>query len=343
MFVKQFVFTGNTVFSEEELRNLVIEHEHRELTTEQLYAIRNKLTRHYIKHGYINSGIVLPDQEVIDNTITFKVVEGKLTETKLRGNKRLRSAYILSRVNKGIDEPLNIFDLRLPLQLLHEDRLIKRINSELQPGIRPGESVLNIEVVEAKNHDATFSVNNHRSPSIGSYQAEVDLAYHNITGWGDSIGGSYGLTDGLNSWAVFAGVPLTRWDTHFTVSYEENESSVVVKEFKDLDIESESETLSASLRQPIYKTPSQELALGVSINKKRSKTFLLSETFNFQGTSDFSEVTLLNFTQEWVSRSQRHVIAARSTFEIGLDWLDATVNEGIEADGKFFTWLGQFQ
>jgi hemolysin activation/secretion protein len=62
--VKRIKLTGNTVFSGEELAPIVAPYEGRTLTSEDLYALRQALTRHYIEHGYINSGAEIPDQEV---------------------------------------------------------------------------------------------------------------------------------------------------------------------------------------------------------------------------------------------------------------------------------------
>ena len=50
----------------------------------------------------------------------------------------------------------------------------------------------------------------------------------------------------------------------------------------------------------------------------------------------------MRLTQEWLDRYRRRVLAARSTFSFGLDAFDATVN-GNDGDGKFVSWLGQFQ
>jgi len=47
-------------------------------------------------------------------------------------------------------------------------------------------------------------------------------------------------------------------------------------------------------------------------------------------------------SQEWLGRSQNQVLALRSTFNIGLDVLDAT-DHAFEPNGQFFSWLGQAQ
>ena len=55
-----------------------------------------------------------------------------------------------------------------------------------------------------------------------------------------------------------------------------------------------------------------------------------------------SEVTVVKFSQDWLSRTPTRVVAARSSFSLGVDAFAPTIN-ATGPDGRFFTWLGQFQ
>jgi hemolysin activation/secretion protein len=55
-----------------------------------------------------------------------------------------------------------------------------------------------------------------------------------------------------------------------------------------------------------------------------------------------TRVSALRFFQEWTSRNSREVIALRSQFSLGLDVLNATVNQDAP-DSRFFAWQGQAQ
>jgi hemolysin activation/secretion protein len=144
--VKRIKLTGNTVFSDTELVPVVAPYEGRALTSDDLQSLRQALTRHYIDHGYINSGAVIPDQEVKDGVIEIQLVEGRLTDFKVSGNDWLRDSYIKKRVMLGSEDTLNLKVLQERLQLLQQDRLIDRINAELRSGLQPGESLLWVQV-----------------------------------------------------------------------------------------------------------------------------------------------------------------------------------------------------
>jgi hemolysin activation/secretion protein len=86
--------------------------------------------------------------------------------------------------------------------------------------------------------------------------------------------------------------------------------------------------------------------LAVSGEHLRSETSLLGEPFSFSpGAQDGEAIdTALRLTAEWLYRTPTQVLAVRSRFSLGIDALDATINEDSDLpDGRFFTWLGQFQ
>ena len=87
--VSGFAFEGNTAFSDEQLAEVVAPFLTKgSLTTDDLQSARLALTEHYIRGGeetedeaqvgYVNSGVLLPDQDPSANggEVTFKIVEG---------------------------------------------------------------------------------------------------------------------------------------------------------------------------------------------------------------------------------------------------------------------------
>src|SRR5207302_7666660 len=98
VFIRAFRFRGNTKFTAAQLAAVLKPYTGRQLTSEDLEDARRALTRAYVDRGYINSGAVLPDQDVADGVILFELVEGRLDQIRLKGNTRLRGYYITSRV-----------------------------------------------------------------------------------------------------------------------------------------------------------------------------------------------------------------------------------------------------
>jgi hemolysin activation/secretion protein len=139
-------------------------------------------------------------------------------------------------------------------------------------------------------------------------------------------------------------VPLTVHDTTLRVHGSQEDFAVIEEPFDSLDITSESYRAGATLRQPLYQTANRELALAVTFERRRSKTFLLGQAFDVApGSVDgVTEISALRLAQEWSDRRQNQVLALRSTFSVGIDALGVT-DDGSGRDAKFFAWLGQAQ
>ncbi len=349
VFVKEVRLTGNTAFPDEILRKITKHYENRIVSNEELQTLRHQLTRYYIDHGYINSGVILPDQEIKDGLIYLRVIEGEMSDVKISGNNWLRSSYVNDRIAQSFETPLNIKDVQERLLLLQQDPLIERINAELRPGLIPGQSRMNIHITEARPYEIGIASANNRSPSIGGISGQVWLRHRNLTGFGDALYFSYSGTEGLDDFFGSYSIPLTSYDTRLNLYYQNSEALVVEDPIEDASIRSTTETFGISLSQPIYRTPRQTFTLSLAFEHRRSKTFFNNEPFAFAlGVPEIgdekgeSKISVLRFTQEWLDRSQNQVIAARSTFNWGINTLGATINDNAP-DGQFFAWLGQFQ
>lgn len=343
IYIKKIKLTGNTKFTEKDLAGVTAPYENREVSFEELQTLRQELTLYYVNRGHINSGVVIPDQKVTDGAVTLKIVEGVLTEIKIEGNEYFRQAYIRDRLALATRPPVNVNELQRALQLLQQDPRLRRINAEFLPGIMPGESNLKVRIEEERPFKAIFSLSNSRSPSVGPYRGELMLAHQNLSGRGDVLEGRFGLTEGTGDASLSYAVPVNARDTALKVHFRKTENTVVEETFERLDIESRSEAYGLTLSHLLYKTPEQELKFALTGEVIRNMTFLLGQPFSFTEAADnVTHLTVLRFSQEWVTRSQTEVIAARSIFSFGIDAFEATVNTK-GADGKFMAWAGQIQ
>ena len=344
IFVNRIRLEGNTVFSAAELSEITREYEGRLITADELQQLRYRLTLYYIRHGYINSGAVIPDQTVKDGIVTLHIIEGELSEILVSGNERLRTAYITGRIERGAGAPLNVNRLGERLQILEQNPLIERLNASLQPGGRPGESILDVKVKEAKPYQLWLGGDNHQPPSVGGNEAVLRGFHRDVSGNGDTLRFEYDYADGLNDWYTTYTLPLNAYDTAVQFYADRTDSDVVENPFDVLDIKSKEKTYGLSLLQPVWQTLQQTLTLGLTLDLRQSKTYLLGERFPFETGTDNgkSDLTILRFSQEWLHRGRKQVFALRSLFSNGINALDATVNNE-PRDGRFFYWLGQFQ
>jgi hemolysin activation/secretion protein len=344
VFIKKIQLSGNTIFTTEELSGVTGPYQGRFVNTEELQELRRLLTRYYVQRGYINSGAVLPDQNVTDGIIRFQIVEGKLTNVVVSGNSLLRNAYIESRLLSPTDEALQIEDMQQRLQMLQQSNLINRISGELYPGQNPGEASLKVMVEEAFPWHLAFSFSNNRPASVGSEQGEIFAGHDNLTGWGDSIRFRLGFSEGSDGGGIYYQMPLSARETRLILSADKSNSSVVEQPFASLDIDSELEAYRIGFTHPLLRTPWREFSVGLFLDRRHSLTKLAGSPFSFsQGVQEGeSDVTVIRLTQDWFHRDREQAIVAKSTFSFGIDALNVTTNE-TGPDGRFSAWLGQFQ
>ena len=283
--------------------------------------------------------------EASDRTSGESTSESPVAPVELNcGSAHLREGYVRSRLARLMDEPVRKERLETALQLLQINPLIQQVNAELKAGSAPGLNILQVQIREAPALRVGLGTDNYQASSIGSNQFSIQAGYDNVLGWGDRITAGYGITEGLNSFNVGYAIPLNAMDGTLSIGYSNDDSLIIENEFKDLEIRSDSETFSLGFRQPIFKTPNEEFALGAGVDLRRSTSFLDGEPFSFSlGPEDGqSNVTVIRLSQDWVNRGVSRVLAARSQFSIGVEAFDATVND-TGTDGRFFAWIGQFQ
>jgi hemolysin activation/secretion protein len=355
--IRQFRFLGNHVYSDGTLAKVVEKYRDRELNADDLEQARQDLTVFYISRGYVNSGAVLPDQDGSGGIIVFKIVEGRLTDIKLKGNRWFRSWWLRNEIRRGAGRPLNFNKLKEELQLLRQNPTISQINAELQPGGVPGESILDVTIKDAQPFRFAIELNNKRPPSVGAEIVNAHFTDLNVTGHNDVLDIIYGIAHSNSDTSFenfdFSGLdniegsytfPVTPWATTLQVHASKSDTSVLQPPFTSLNINSNLEEYAATLRQPLYQTLANELAISVTAEKRRNVTSLLGMRFSLSPgavdgvTQDFA----IRVAQEFVNRSQLHVLALRSTFNIGIDAFDAT-DSGVKPNWDFFYWLGQAQ
>ncbi len=349
VFVREIRVVGNTVLSPQEVAQVVTPYLNRELTAEDLESLRVALTVLYINKGYINSGAILPDQAVTEGVVTYQIIEGELTGINVEGNRWFRAGYLQSRLRLATGPPLNVNELQERIQLLLEDPRIQRLNADLKPGLHPGEGILDVRVEERLPYRLSLEVNNYQSPSVGAERGIVTLEHENLTGNGDVLTLRYGKSEGVDPLLDFKYfLPFTARDTTASFEYRKNTFAVVEQQFKALDIESDSEIFTLGLRQPVYRTLTDEVAVELIGERLSNTTSLLGQPFPLSpGATPKGEsvVAALRTAQEWVHRTQAQVIAVRSRLSLGVDALGATINSHRQhiPDSRFFAWLGQFQ
>ena len=345
--VKKFIVVGSTVFTAEELEEVLKPYTLRRLSFPELLAAQQAVDRLYIENGYITSGTFLPPQNLDEGIVTIEVIEGTVDEINITGLERLNSGYVRSRLQRATQPPLNREELLNALQLLQLDPLLANLQAELTAGTTIGSSILELSLQEADPFDLILSYDNFRSPSVGTDRRQVNLTHRNLVGYGDRLSVGYLNTDGsdsLNDFSYTIPIYASNGTLSFRLGY--TDSDIIEDPFERFNIESENTNYEFTYRQPILQKPTQDLALGFSFSRNDSSTTANGDPFQLSRgaeTDGETHISALRFFQEYTTRNATQVIALRSQFSLGVGLFDATRNSGDDPDSNFLAWRGQAQ
>ncbi|MCS6959833.1 MAG: ShlB/FhaC/HecB family hemolysin secretion/activation protein [Pseudanabaenaceae cyanobacterium SKYGB_i_bin29] len=346
--IKGFVLKGNTVFSDAEILTAAAPLIGREVSFSDLLDLEARITQKYVEAGYINSGAKIPAGQILspkDAVITIEIIEGGLEEITVTGLRRLDPNYVRSRLAVAGASPLNQNRLLEGLQLLRLDPLISSVTAELSPGPNPNLSRLDVVVTESEPFELKVNVDNGRSPAVGSVRRGVTFGYQNLSGIGDKLSANYVNTDGSNAFSFNYLVPVNPLNGTLSLEYDRTSSTVIEPPFDRLSILGESPTYRITYRQPVYQTPLQELALGLTASYQASQSTLGGEPFQLAPGADpggNTRIAAIRFFQDYLTRGRLEVFQARSQFSYGVGLLGATINPD-PPDSRFLAWRFQGQ
>jgi len=349
--VKNFDFQGNTVLEDQAVQSILKDYRNRSITFADLLELETKLTKLYTSKGYINSGVVIPAQNITkDGLVIIQAIEGTVDSISVNVNGRLKEGYVSSRLQRGTSKPLNINELQEALQLLQLNPLVESLNAQLSVGSSRDRWELDVDVNQAQAFDPVIFANNSRTPSVGSFQRGIELNHNNVLGYADRFSFVFKNTDGSNDFDTSYNIPLNSMDGTAGIRYRFVDSDIIEGDFEDIDIESQTDELEFTFRQPILlkanSESTQELALGLEFSRQTNEVSLDNQPFPdlSPGADENGEtkISAIRFFQDWTKRTRKDVLAARSQISVGVDIFDATINEGAP-DGKFVSWRGQVQ
>ncbi|NJR50444.1 MAG: BamA/TamA family outer membrane protein [Leptolyngbyaceae cyanobacterium CSU_1_3] len=347
--VRKIEVTGSTILTPGDLTPITQPVEGRSVTLEDLRNVADAITQLYLNRGFITSRAVLVDQAIDDGLVKIRVVEGSLEKIDVEGTQRLKPDYVRSRIQLGAKVPLNKDRLEDQLRLLKADPLFENVEASLRPGTGLGQSILTLRVKESKAITGYIGVDNFSPPSVGSERLGGVFGYRNVTGIGDELSASYfrSLQGGSNVFDFSYRVPINAKNGTVQLRVSPSKSRIIASDFAAFDIRSQTTLYEVSYRQPIIRTPRQELALSLGFALQDGQTFLFNDTpFPFGIGPDLdgnSRTRVLKFGQDYVRRDPQGAWGLRSQFSLGLNVFDATTNDDPIPDGRFFSWLGQIQ
>ncbi len=206
-----------------------------------MQAVAATITEAYKSAGFILSRAFLPAQSIGDDKIVrIDVVEGRLANVIVKGNRRYPASTIAEPIRPLRDRPLIKSDVETAL-LYADDLPGVTVTSTFQPGRDTGDT----DLVLLANEDARplqFSIggNNFGTEFTGRYRAQAGIQWNSPFGLGDTFNGlfEYGLDPSNNIFGTASyRLPVQRVrGLSSVVGYSRNQLQINNGQFQQLSI-----------------------------------------------------------------------------------------------------------
>jgi len=329
IFVKHIEVRGVKAFKPAVIRSIVAPYENRRVSSAELQSVRVALTRLYIDKGYVNSGVLLPDQQSKDGVVVYQAVEGTLTRIEVNGQTHLSSNYIAARIRDHVDEPLNITELQSSLRFLQQDPNVLRLDARLDPGDALGQSVLRLGVEDQPRFSVGLGVDNNHSASTGETEGTVYFGARDLTGYADEWRGTVIRAGGDTEGSAVFSIPVSANNSSFQAYYSRSSAGIIQQPFEALNIKESTRTYGLSLTTPIVDRLNDRLAVFLGAESDRSYTTLLGEPFSFSpgAQNGVSATAVVLGGVDWLLHGTSSVTDLRLTYRRGVDALGATIEQ----------------
>jgi hemolysin activation/secretion protein len=341
--VRRIRIDGNTLLQEAEIVSLVARYVDRTNDAADLDRLRGDLSRLYFEAGYVGTQAFIPDQDFEDGLLVVRVVEATLAAVEISGENGFRERYLKSRLAPESGKIVDVHAIERRLQILRRDPRIMALRAELRPGHEAGQSILRVQVLEARRYGARLDIDDYQSPAIGEVNGRIGAVFENPTGWGDGVFANAGFSEGMADIELRYGIPLTRYDTRLDVRGRYSATKIVEDVFEGLDVQTRYWAVGLSLAQPVYRTAEASIELGIRGEYRDSRSTVDGFGFAFSDAARDGRVrvAVLRFFQDATHQTRNQVLAARSTFSVGIETLGA--RSGLIDQADFVAWLGQLQ
>jgi len=258
-FVREIKITGNTLVSTEELAPLVDLEGGEEMTLGILNLYANEVASVYALKGYFLARAFIPAQEIINGTIIMQVVEGKLGEIEISGNKLIASNQFAERMVSLRDEEI-LNESALERVLLELNSLMGvQVKSVLRPGELPGTTDLVLQVNETRPYTISADVDNFGSRFTGPIRVGATGTVGNLFKLGDQF--SFRVLqseDGQDFFNPSFLFPVTNRGDTVKVSFTHSEQDLG-KNLTSLRAGSKSQIFAVEGNHPIHRSRSSQL------------------------------------------------------------------------------------
>ncbi len=273
VYVENIEVTPSQILTVYEIENIIDDYTKTNIKQEQLQEIVNKINKLYLKKGFVTARAFVPEQTIENGIIKIELVEGKVGNIEITGNKWTRTKYIEDRLGLNKGDIFNIQQYEQDLMIFNR----YNDNVSLTTTLSPGQEKLGTTDIEVQAHEKlpfhlTVLMDNAGRSTIGKYRGGLMLQDDSLFGFRDKLTvGAYANRYSVTPFADY-NIPVNKKDGRIGASFSSSNSKIGHGPYEMFNIRSRSLNYSLYYTQPIYRRPWTELSSTTSISYKKAAT-----------------------------------------------------------------------
>jgi hemolysin activation/secretion protein len=178
--VKGFLFNGNTVIGTEQLESITEPYIGQALALPLLESAAQAVTDYYRKKGYTLASAYVPQQDVKFGVVELAVLEGRIGDITVSGNKYYSSSFIKGHFAQAMEENVaRNNSLERGLLLLNEYPGLKT-SATLEPGKSSGATDVHVTAQDKRPLHFMLDTNNYGFNNISRYRFGAGVEVGNV-------------------------------------------------------------------------------------------------------------------------------------------------------------------
>ena len=255
-------FEGNTKIPSEELEKLGLEVLGEDVFFDELLEVCQKVTNYYRAKGYLTSYATVPPQRIVDGVATIRIVESKVGEMNIEGEKWTREWYlrhiIMGKAGLREGDVFNAKNLQRAMKEINKEDYVQ-VQTEVERQAEGDENTtITLNVRDRFPVNLNFSYDDYGRSYTGSQRVSFLVGMDKLTGLGDKIYGGTILSSGATGWMAGYSLPVSSYGTR--LSFDFSDSHVRLGgPYKNLNVKGNAQSYFFKLTQPIIQTAKSDL------------------------------------------------------------------------------------
>ncbi len=184
--IEAIVLEGNEVIKTRKLQAITAQYEHRDLSMKDVRELCLKLRAFYVEEGYFLARAYAPVQDIKDSRLTIAILEGKLGNIVVEGNKHYPTKFVTAYFQSLQGKALHYDQFFRELLLLNDNQDLSAA-AIFEKGKAFGTADVIIKVIDHRPVHFYADVNNYGASSTSLYRIGGRLDYGNLLINGDKL------------------------------------------------------------------------------------------------------------------------------------------------------------